>query len=122
MNDANIDHLMQITLPRASWPAPALGSRDEGPAFDEHLAQASTPRAPVEPARAPEDHTSEGTPPGCKLPAQGESTRPLAEDSGTAAAPPSTDKDAKDDNSQPAESNGDAPAAAHAQDETAVAD
>jgi flagellar hook-length control protein FliK len=109
MNEANLDHLLQVTAPRSNWQAanPPIG-RDDQPAFDDHLAQASTPRAPAEPPRPRDMRPSESSPPGDRLPPQGEATRSEVEETAdTAAAPPAAENIAQNDDREPEETNGD---------------
>jgi flagellar hook-length control protein FliK len=124
MNDANIDHLMQITLPRANWPGSGLGGgRDDRPVFDDHLAQASAPRGPVEPPRPPEPRTPKNTPPSGNLPSRGEATRPEVEENSEATAPaPSPNSAAEDDNTGSEEASGDASATEQSPENVAEAD
>lgn len=64
MNEANLDHLLQVTAPRSSWgqAGPGVG-REDRPAFDNHLAQATSPRVPAEPVRAWQPPVAEAKPP-----------------------------------------------------------
>jgi flagellar hook-length control protein FliK len=60
MSEFNLDHLLQVTAPRADWSgATSARGRDEQPGFDDHLFQASATTAPPEPVRASEDRRPE---------------------------------------------------------------
>src|SRR5262245_55822699 len=119
MNETNIDHLMQLTLRRADWhTANVSGGRDDRPAFDDHLAQASTPRTSSEPPPPRDSRPAESNPPGGKLPSQGDATRSEVEENKDAAAAPSTaDDGARDDEQTPDNVNGDTPAVEKVQDD-----
>ncbi len=109
MNEAHLDHLLQVTAPRANWQAanPPIG-RDDQPAFDDHLAQASTPRAPAETPRPRDTRQAESGPPAGSLPPQGEAARSEVEETAeTAAAPAAAEDVAQNDDREPEETNDD---------------